>query len=350
MAKKENMSNSIIQRVPWIDVCRGLGIILVLYGHLITHENHRYLIYAFHMPLFFFLSGLVFKPTFDKSLKSIFVKNFKQLLIPYFFFAIFTYLYALITSPKPDLTPGGITWQLFGILYGSGSDGMLGFNVVLWFLPCLFITRLTFAFITRKVTQVKYIGIILLLCSIVGYIISKLIPWIKLPFGVEIAFTGVVFFGLGYLWKIRKYTLHFLKPYRIPLIGIALVIGYFAATANYHIGGHQVDLRADRYNNYFLFYIASFSGILATILVSQLIRMNKILEYIGRNSMVIFVWHNLLIVNLQTVIKTLVSAEFIRSVQLFLPTFYALIVTIIILLMRKMLLIIKTQQSFFTKK
>ena len=335
-------TSAAINRVPWIDICRGFGITLVLYGHLITLESQRYLIYAFHMPLFFFLSGLVFKPVHNKTMQSIVVKNFKQLLIPYFFFAVFTYLFAVLTNPKPDLTPGGIAWQLFGILYGSGSDGMLGFNVVLWFLPCLFITRLTFALITRRVTQTKILGLILLLFGTIGYTLSILTPWIKLPFGLEIALTGIVFFGLGYLWKTRKYALAALRPYRLFIALLAIGITYFAATANYHIGGNQIDLRANRYNNVFLFYTASLGGILALTMISQLIRANKVLEYIGRNSMVIFAWHNLLIVNLQTIISTLVSDDFIRSIQFFLPTFYVLVVTTVILILRKILLILKT--------
>jgi fucose 4-O-acetylase-like acetyltransferase len=49
------------QRIEWIDVAKGIGIFLVIVGHLISHDNFNLLadyIYSFHMPLFFFLSGL----------------------------------------------------------------------------------------------------------------------------------------------------------------------------------------------------------------------------------------------------------------------------------------------------
>lgn len=58
-------------RTPWIDTARGLGIILVVYGHVLRGQSHAHLlawtpavalqdraIYAFHMPFFFLLSGL----------------------------------------------------------------------------------------------------------------------------------------------------------------------------------------------------------------------------------------------------------------------------------------------------
>ncbi|MBC1212116.1 acyltransferase family protein [Listeria booriae] len=59
------------ERITWIDYAKGIGIILVVYGHvlrgvfeagldipikLFTYEDS--FIYSFHMPLFFFLSGL----------------------------------------------------------------------------------------------------------------------------------------------------------------------------------------------------------------------------------------------------------------------------------------------------
>lgn len=46
-------------RIEWIDVAKGIGIILVIMGHTFQLDLVSP-IYAFHMPLFFFLSGLLF--------------------------------------------------------------------------------------------------------------------------------------------------------------------------------------------------------------------------------------------------------------------------------------------------
>jgi fucose 4-O-acetylase-like acetyltransferase len=45
-------------RILWIDVCRGIGILLVVLGHCDPFFN-KY-IYGFHMPLFFLLSGWLY--------------------------------------------------------------------------------------------------------------------------------------------------------------------------------------------------------------------------------------------------------------------------------------------------
>lgn len=46
-------------RVAWIDMAKGIGILLVIFGHSGISKVPLAVIYTFHMPIFFFLSGLV---------------------------------------------------------------------------------------------------------------------------------------------------------------------------------------------------------------------------------------------------------------------------------------------------
>lgn len=48
------------RRIEWIDIAKGIGILLVILGHTIALKYSKVL-YTFHMPLFFLLSGLVAK-------------------------------------------------------------------------------------------------------------------------------------------------------------------------------------------------------------------------------------------------------------------------------------------------
>ena len=43
-------------RIKWIDISKGIGIILVLMGHISKIKIINNVIYAFHMPLFFMIS------------------------------------------------------------------------------------------------------------------------------------------------------------------------------------------------------------------------------------------------------------------------------------------------------
>lgn len=58
-----------------IDIAKGIGIFLVVLGHFAVFASPLYhYIYLFHMPLFFFISGMFAKPM---SIKECLVKNKK---------------------------------------------------------------------------------------------------------------------------------------------------------------------------------------------------------------------------------------------------------------------------------
>lgn len=90
------------QRYVWQDHCKGLAILLVVLGHMLDHENlyhgetiGAYLIYGFHMPLFFLLSGYTLSVSTDNGLSdfSNYVKKHtKRILLPGILFIILEFL------------------------------------------------------------------------------------------------------------------------------------------------------------------------------------------------------------------------------------------------------------------
>ena len=50
-----------ISRLSWLDILKGIGIILVAVGHIYLNEKINHWIYSFHMPLFFLAAGWVYK-------------------------------------------------------------------------------------------------------------------------------------------------------------------------------------------------------------------------------------------------------------------------------------------------
>jgi fucose 4-O-acetylase-like acetyltransferase len=77
-------------RIPMIDVAKGIGIILVVVGHTNLPVVVMNAIYAFHVPLFFVLSGMVFNS--NKNLTQLLVSKFRTLLVPYYFLASLRHL------------------------------------------------------------------------------------------------------------------------------------------------------------------------------------------------------------------------------------------------------------------
>lgn len=56
--KEVSVRKKIKKRILWIDVLRGIAMFLVVYGHTSQNAEIKKYIYAFHMPLFFIISGM----------------------------------------------------------------------------------------------------------------------------------------------------------------------------------------------------------------------------------------------------------------------------------------------------
>lgn len=332
------------RRIHWIDISRGIAIILVMYGHLFASDNSRYLIYSFHMPLFFFISGLVFKPS-NKPFLTTAGKYFKQLLIPYYIFAIFTFLFALV-SQTTKLSLDNVGYQLWGILYGSGRDGMLGYNVVLWFLPCLFITKLSFAAITNNIYTTKKIILFLVGSAFLGSLFATFLPEAKLPLGFESSLTALPFLGAGYLLARHREILSNFTKYKLPIAVGAMLIMALGATLNFHVSGSQIDMRVNQLDNIPLFYLGAFSGIIGWTAISQILKENAFLEYIGKHSMVIFAWHNILFVDLENIVNSVVTQNLLNALHPFMATIYVGMAMSIILFSRLLLVRLKSAYRF----
>lgn len=324
---------SLSSRMSWVDICRGFAILFVMYGHAMTADSYRYVFYAFHIPLFFFLSGVVFKDSFT-TLWSFIKKSFKSIMIPYFMFAVLTYFFWFAKEHTTHNTMQEFLKQVFGILYGNGTNGYLYFNVALWFLPCLFVTRVGFAALTKLHVSKKSSILILGALSIIGYLLASYTSW-KLPLEIETAFSAIVFFGAGFLIKENATILSFLKKYGWWIFISGLAITIILATVSYQMYGTQIDMRMNRLHNYVLFYIPAFCGILAWVSLSLIWHSNRLLEFIGQNTLILFVWHYLLYSYFSDILFAVASKESIQSIQFAIPLLYTILATCIILMINK---------------
>lgn len=338
------MNQTTVQRIPWIDVCRGIAIILVLYGHALHNDTQRFLIYAFHMPLFFFVSGIVFKKDLHKSFFSVLYKNVKSILIPYFLFAVLTFIASYILLQPQVYTYDSFMKQAYGVFFGNGNNGYLAYNVALWFLPCLFLIKVSFALLTKYVQKQRVILTVLVLMSLVGYYFSALHPSVKLFYGLETAFTGFVFFGAGYLWNQSEKIKHvFMQRKVVLLIVFAAIAGIFA-WLNFYFYGNQIDMRMNHLNNYYFFYLGAFGGIAASVLLSMIIKKNVLLEYFGKHSLILFVWHTVLFTYFRMHGVPPIKIDFVS------PTIYLLQAAGIILLSRLLIEKIKLKVLYRRNK
>lgn len=113
------------ERIKNLDYMRGMGAVLVIIGHATPRSIVGCFIYSFHMPLFFFISGYLYK---HRDAKRMIASKVRYLLVPYFFSR-------LIVVP---LTQGLSIMNyeyIFDVLF-RGSDW--------WFTYVLFFTVMSF--------------------------------------------------------------------------------------------------------------------------------------------------------------------------------------------------------------
>lgn len=149
-------------RNQWMDVAKGLAIILMVIGHTPIPEMLSRFIYSFHMPLFFIASGWM--TNWKKyTIKLFFIKKIKSLIFP---FLIYSSIVLLLMN-----------FENKGIINDWLIKGWQGY--ALWFIPVLFIS-LIFAYffflIPNKWTKIFTLFLILFLSFLLKYY-SVSLPW-----------------------------------------------------------------------------------------------------------------------------------------------------------------------------
>jgi len=326
------------KRVKWIDIAKGIGIILVVLGHsnwffaqaTTTMFIQKY-IYSFHMPLFFFLSGYLFIKEKYPSFKAFFIKKVKTLLIPYFFFSILSVLFIVILNLKNLDNLISFKTAIIQIFYLKST---VVWNEPLWFLVCLFVVEIIYYFLS-KIKSKKIIVFILLLCSITGYSLSFIINYFILPWGVGIALIAIAFYGIGNFVRgnetLNKITLPNVPVFIICLI-ISVVIGGFLNSI--------IVMYLYQFGNIFYLYIGAVAGIIACIQLSQFISKQniiiKLFEYYGKNSIVILCTHYFIFKILKRINVLNIIFENCISVKGYAYAFITLVICIpIIFIMNK---------------
>ena len=132
------------KRLDYNDLAKSLGMLTILWGHIRLTGWSNDFVYAWHIPLFFFLSGMVFNKRKYADFKTFFMKKVKSLLVPYAIFSILTWgVWAVFTFVSHNNVES--YWMpLAQTFIAQGSGGFLVHNVPLWFVTCLFVIEIVY--------------------------------------------------------------------------------------------------------------------------------------------------------------------------------------------------------------
>lgn len=275
-------------RRAWIDCARGIAIILVVIGHydqgssLLCHW-----ISSFHVTVFFVLSGILvaLKDAYEGiPLKQILAHKAKQLLYPFLTFSMLVMAYYLLRGQ-----PERAAQVLFYTVTLEGHNA-------LWFLPSIWMAECMLLVLLRS-RIADWLGTALLLAgttiyaALQYYVIGGAIP----------AEEGMLFLignglcraGIGAVMMMAGYKGYQLAGRRIRKKGRWLVplcctgVGFICGMLNGMSGLHY----CIQYNP-ILYYLAALlqtGGLI--MLCAFVIKRNAVLEFFGRNSLIIMATH-----------------------------------------------------------
>ena len=262
-------SEIVFSRNKHIDVMRGIGIILVVLGH--TYRNSG-MLYLFHMPLFFMLSGSVLNYTRHKYSIG---RRFKGIMVPYFVFSILCFIYwAFVESNfRPihhEALFGGYlgtfnikVQQFINIFLAVNSTNAYTYNIVMWFLPCLFVADLIYA----KIKKAKGLwGIIMAFIALYYLWVSKL-PCLIWSLNIAVLVVPFVYIGhKGYPILIKQTSR--IRSWNIFVITIVGILFFVFLANQFNI---QSNIMGNIIPPFYSFYGMAILGSLVVFYISFLI-------------------------------------------------------------------------------
>lgn len=270
------------ERIKWLDFGKGFTIFLVVLGHalasLYSHNlylNYRAnlvaiadLIFLVIMPIFFALSGFLFKnPRNIIDFKRMIRKKAVNLLIPY---VVFSFVYVLLEHLSNSVQDR-VGWE--SLLYIAVKP--IGY---LWFLYSLFFifVIIGFAYLIKVDDRIQ--GVLYLIL----FLISQ---FFKLPIGINFILNWIFFFYVGVVY--RKYFAFFRKKYIFSFILFVFILSLFIS---FKVQGIYVNYNSPNLIN----FVPKLSSVFLFFNVFRILPQNRMYKYFekyGKYSLIIYLVH-----------------------------------------------------------
>lgn len=286
------------QRLYYIDIAKGLLILLVVWHH-IPYEAHnsafssftswifktQFCYVSFFMPAFFILTG--YCAQFKQSFRPFLIKNTKTLLLPVIIF----YFLNGVASFLLHRGEFCVAKEVIVFLKSGGA----------WFVPALFLAKLGYWMIVRFIADNRYVWITLFLLMGLGAVLyTKFNEYWYMWHAASL----MIFLRIGE--KIKELNLS--KRHGIVTFIIYMGIVCCFVTFNVPIPRLSYSSMVNVYNMFPLLVMATSASISLIVFCKQLQR-NKVLEYFGKNTLVVYLAHN-------TILATSITA----MTHIYIPT------------------------------
>lgn len=273
-------------RIIWIDQLRSIIFLLVIIGHVELPKETQSFIYSFHMPLFFFISGLTVN---REKLKNISMVKYaqvqaKRLIVPYFWLSFLCYplwYLAFRVLTQSDQTVSGVFTGIFaGKLYCDSPSNAL------WFLLVLFLANILYAaFVKISKDNSSVMLCLILISGVIGYLDKG----VNQIWHFNVAFTAVVFLYLGdnfISWYKNSELRDNLNSFKqvLKILGAVAVLTFIGCISHFYNG--RISVTANKFGrSLLLFYITAIAFSIAITLLVMFIPKISFITYIGQNTL-----------------------------------------------------------------
>ncbi len=283
------------QYLIWPNIMKAILISTVV----LAHSNHMpyeigKIIYWFHMPCFFILSGYFFKmPELNKTaVQEWILKKAKKMLIP-------CVVYFIICTAFEG------SFKLKKIIYFLYGGKMVG--GVYWFITVLFISHMVMLILLAKF-RIKTQWSLVILMYTVGIAWSKLmVPesiagypmYLRFPWNADVVLVALPYVYIGH--RMRDYICR-KKIRKIEYLASGIVaLAIISVTAYLFVSGELVfliDMRYSVYKNWVLTLVIPICFFVVLFLLSKVVEkmpvINSVLFYVGDASLIIMYLHLLI--------------------------------------------------------
>ena len=272
-------------RNPIVDAARGYGIFFVFLGHLVYYDSPIFrVIFNFHMPLFFLLSGMVFANRNNQGgdLRSFCARQFNSIVVPFLFFTCLGFLICLFTGRL--IQHSLMDWMRAGMTFIHGDPFVAG---SLWFLSCLFVVKTLFWKWGRKERSPLTVMIFLVITYTTGVVCGKYIHPKILLAGPLMCFSvpmALFFFALGFYGRNILDVIAAIPSWKLVLIST----GLFLTEVFWALPFTTPNLAIPSFPSACTFLLASICGIGAVLCLSGTSFIGPVVHFIGKNSLYYF--------------------------------------------------------------
>lgn len=288
MQPSNKKTNQTTGRIDYIDWIKGFAILWIIWWHT-CHPS--FVDPYYHVPIFFFVSGIFFK---QYPIKELLRRKTKTILIPFLFFYLTSYLYRIALNIWDNRTIEGFPWiNILDIFKCMPNGDYLWVNAPIWFLPCLFNVCIFYFFLAKLPSWIRYIYILLVV------LFTNTITQISTPFFINDALRWTAYYALGDI--IGKEILTIIPPKKNALKIIVICIIVY--TIVYLVQNIENIITNSIYINlltisFIFFVIALFSLFKKNIITNSL-------KYYGKNSLIVLGFHIPVLIVYQRIIYSI---------------------------------------------